>query len=383
LWSACPESDKVASIGLGDIQAFHLDEHRVDPVESAPVVYRPAVLREIEADLAAQVGRTCGPLLANAYDPDFTPYRALYPNALALVVLAHGAEATGDADLLTQTAALAEGVAALSRKDGRLCAWPLDMGCNDIVLDDELCSQWIGDQAWAGLALVEARRVLHGSEPSPYDAAIDGLIAWTVAAAGENAAAGGPGVFGASTEGTIDAWLFLAHAVRAGDTVPGWRTLSPAIIADLETRWDVQDQRLLIGPNHHHAALDVTANLGTLLWRSLGDESRAMASGGTAAALFATRSFDGEVMGMGDMTGPWTVNGEWGVGQYAASGGPHSELVVREFIESAYKGGRAWAGLDPSFVGFLSWSNREPWLASTAWLYLAIEGQQFPALRTP
>ncbi len=380
MWSSCPGPATVATLAVGDVRAFNIDDHRVDPKEAAPVVYRPLLLREIEADLDAQVGRPCGPLLANGYDHELDPYRALYSNALALVVLAHAVESGATIGVHDSAHALADGLAALALPDGRLCAWPRELGCNDIVLDEALCRMWIGDQSWAGLALLEARRALYGTNASPWDVTIEDLVAWHLAAAQANAEAEGPGVFGASTEGTIDAWLFLTRAHQAGFAIADWPVRSAAILDDLHSRWDDQEQRLLIGPDHHHAALDVTGNLGTLLWRSIGDDGRANASNGTAWTLFATRSFDGQIMGMGDMTGPWTVNGEWGVGQYATAGGPHAEFVVQQFVDTMVGGGRAAAGADESFVGFLSWSSTQPWLPSTAWLYLAVEGRNFPAL---
>jgi hypothetical protein len=151
--------------------------------------------------------------------------------------------------------------------------------------------------------------------------------------------------------------------------------LRERIASWIESLWDARTGHLLMGPESYDNALDVAGNLGSYFLRRRGRVDLALRSLSTSQTLFATRSFDGSVKGFGDILGPWTVNGEWGVGQYAAAGGPHANFVLNEYLDLHPNGGLMLGSPDEFSADFLSFNTPTGGVATTAWIYHAIDGQ--------
>ncbi len=348
-WSVCPASGVSGNVRFGSLRGLELD-----PAPRAPerVAHRPHHMASI-ADQLASSGSSCTGLVSGGSIQGSLRY--LYPNGLRLSVLSRAgrAEALQLAQTLTQ----------IQQSDGSFCAEYYESQC--WVSPANQCRKIPGAMAYAGLGLLEAEASHPGNG---FREAAEDLVAYL-----EGLLVNG-GSLENSTEGNISAYLFLSAASSLGilvqeATLQSLRTL-------IESRY--VNGRLMTSATGNTLALDVTAGLAAAYWMERHDPTRLERSLGLARELFATRSFDGSLEGFGDVTGPWTVNAEWGVGMYATYGGVDGEFVMRRYLETHVSGGNVMGSPDDFAADFISVNHRLPSVAAAAWVYFALEGQRYP-----
>ena len=229
--------------------------------------------------------------------------------------------------------------------------------------DINRCS-WVGNVAWALLALARARDA--DLPVAGLDASIDRATAWILAQIGRMPAY--PLLITRGLEGNVSAWFALA-AVNA----PEARSFGEAIYA---RGWDPVEQRLKMGAGDTDfgSAIDMSGSWGAQFLRRIGRPAAATASQGYAASIFPTTSFDGTIAGMGDIAGPWTVTVEFGA-QAAAAGMVGANAIMGEIARLKHPDGSFPGGADEWYGGIgTPWTTTMTGVAPTAWVYFAQNG---------
>ena len=248
---------------------------------------------------------------------------------------------------------------------------PMDDSCtgNETVVKDIDRCMWIGNVAWAVIALSELQN--HGvySDPQKLKAHIDLATDWIERQIGRIDEDGVRELISVGLEGNISAYF----ALRAAGMHVTSTDLANAI---LDRGWDKTLERMKMGAGSMDfgTAMDTAGSWGPTLLRCMGKGNEALLSQGYAASVLRTESFDGEVWGYGDIAGPWTMTVEFGA-QGAAAGILEADAVMNQIYTLQYTDGSFPGGKD-------NWSGgvHEPWtttwtgVAPTAWVYFAQNG---------
>lgn len=355
--------------------------HRVVLDRRERVIPKP----DLRAETASAIlGHVHANGLVPAWFPEPTPNYNTYAEAAALLVFVAEYGRTGDVRYRQAAVRLAEAlvdlqIAAPRRNAGAwMSAYTLrngviesfDATCtgDEAMIDGDdrdinRCS-WVGNVAWALLALARARAA--DLPVAGLDASIDRATAWILAQIGRMPAY--PLLVTRGLEGNVSAWFALA-AVNA----PQAQQFGEAIYA---RGWDPVEQRLKMGAGDTDfgSAIDMSGSWGAQFLRRIGRHAAATASQGYAASVFPTTSFDGTIEGMGDIAGPWTVTVEFGA-QAAAARMVGANAIMREIVRLKHPDGSFPGGADEWYGGIgTPWTTTMTGVAPTAWVYFAQNG---------
>lgn len=288
----------------------------------------------------------------------------VYTQAMALLVLTLEHQRTGQEayrqaaiDIATR---LVE-VQGTLEHDG---AWPdllvPDPGPDPVVA---ATGPWVGSHAWVVIALRTFIDTVPLVNASAYEDAVTLGIAWILDQQMTEAA---PGAVTTGTEGNVSSYFALmlnGEAVAAQD-------IFDHLMAD---HWDPAGWFSMVHDDWT-PTIDVMCNWGARMLRSEGLDAEALDACGLAAGIFAVRSFDDTVAGLGDIAGPWQPTVEFS-GQYAATGGIGAETVMEQMLalEDPSMSG-AFPGAPDDFFGGAGWNTSMTGIAPSAWVYLALHG---------
>ncbi|HYI08775.1 MAG TPA: hypothetical protein VEK57_06865 [Thermoanaerobaculia bacterium] len=321
--------------------------------------------------------------LVPAWFPEPAPNYNTFAEAVALLVFLAEAERTGDpryreaasrlsgalVDLQLKAPAANAGawMTAYTLRDNAIAS--LDATCTgdeSRVQDVDRCA-WVGNTAWATLAL--ARAVNAGIAPDlpRARAGVAAGAAWMAAQVGRISAY--PALVTEGLEGNVSTYFGLAAAGRTADAA----ALGEAIRAH---GWDPVERRLKIGarPQDFATAMDMAGSWGAQFLRHIGRPAEALASQGFAATVLRTRTFDGSLAGYGDIAGPWTLTVEFGA-QAAAAGILGANEVMSGIYPLMRTDGSFPGGADEWYGGTVApWTTTMTGVAPTAWVYFAQNG---------
>ncbi|MCP3960318.1 MAG: hypothetical protein GY719_20945 [bacterium] len=287
------------------------------------------------------------------------PKAWLYDQALVLIALTREGTWEGGTAVDTEAQAadqLVDFLLTEQQLDGHWArSWNPRTG--EVLADDE----WVGDQAWCVLALVEYANKT--GDPDA-EAAAQAGAAWLAARIDED------GKLDASTEGTVDGWWAMTATGRLDDAA--------AIRAYLLTQvWDADLRYWWRGFQDPVIAIDTATWLSEFARHpSVNRTDRALAALSFVGRALATTSENGLVCGL-DAMGPVQVWNE-GTAQYVSAGGEEAQtyldhLLAQQRLDGAMPGSTADA-LNDTFGWWTTWSG----LAPTAWLYFSLTGTPFP-----
>ncbi len=132
--------------------------------------------------------------------------------------------------------------------------------------------------------------------------------------------------------------------------------------------WDENMGRFKDAKNSWSPVLDIQT-LGAFMLKSTGDDEKALRSLSYAREVFPFSCQEGQVFGLGDMAGPWSISNEI-TGQYISAGGNESNKHLNGLIMQQRKDG-AMPGSPHDFKGDRSWATTMHGVSPTAWLYFA------------
>ena len=122
------------------------------------------------------------------------------------------------------------------------------------------------------------------------------------------------------------------------------------------------------------SCLDVIGNWGAEWLKRQDRRSDALSGLAYSRIVFPTRGFyDGGVLGLGDIAGPWTPTVEHGAGQWAAAGGPDANFVMAEAEAHLCADGACQGAADDLLAG-IGWNTVSTGIAPAAWMYIARHG---------
>jgi hypothetical protein len=334
---------------------------------------------------------------------ELPPNWHLYANAMALIVftlhyehLNHNSDPSADA-YREAAYRLADRLVELQILSARGGAWDdsfLEANGSLVLHPEGARLMWVGSTAWAGIALIVARDLL--PDGTRYDAAISAAADYYGGLQGCRETAGLPaGSVTEGTEGNISSQLFLAAAADRGLAgTAAADALSAFIGAAL---YDPQQGRFYCGVNVDYgtgfdadsctvggsgaivsvdarSCLDVIGNWGAE-WLKRQDRTPDALSGlAYSRHVFPTRGFlDADVLGLGDIAGPWTPTVEHGAGQWAAAGGPDANFVMAEAYAQLCRDGACQGAADDLTAG-IGWNTVSTGIAPAAWIYIAWHG---------
>jgi len=380
----CEQTATTGGLDLDELAAVDLRPgapHRMVVDRRERVVPRPDLRSETAS---AILGHTHANGLVPAWFPEPSPNYNTYTEAAALLVFLAEYERTGDARYRDAAIRLANAlidlqIASPRRNAGAwMSAYTLRNGViesfdgtctgDEAMIDGDdrdinRCS-WVGNIAWAVLALERARDAKLPVER--LSTSINAATAWIAAQIGRMPAY--PDLITRGLEGNVSAWFALA-AVHA----PQIKNFGEAIYA---RGWDPVEQRLKMGVGDvdFGSAIDMSGSWGAQFLRRIGRPAEALASQGYALSIFPTTSFDGAIDGMGDIAGPWTVTVEFGA-QAAAAGIAGSNAIMQEIARLEHPDGSFPGGADEWFGGIgTPWTTTMTGVAPTAWVYFAQNG---------
>ncbi|HEX6083477.1 MAG TPA: hypothetical protein VF266_03065 [Thermoanaerobaculia bacterium] len=365
----CESTDASGGIDLDELAAVDLRPgaaHRVVAAKRERVIADP----DIRAEAAAAIlGHQHANGLVPAWFPEPSPNYNTYTEAVALMVFVDEYRRTGDTRYRDAAVRLANALRSLQLPNG---AWfsaytlrngaigSFDGSCtgNESGDADVNRCMWVGNVAWAVLALVRARGVV--------DVDTSAAVQWLASQIGRTRDF--PELVTSGLEGNVSTWFALAAA-----GAPQARALGDAIYRH---GWDPVERRLKLGAraSDFGSAIDMSGSWGAQFLRRTGRASDALAAQGYALSVFPTSSFDGSVEGMGDIAGPWTVTVEFGA-QAAAAEIPGANAILRELLKLKRPDGSFPGGADEWFGGVgTPWTTTMTGVAPTAWMYFAQNG---------
>ncbi|MEM7111798.1 MAG: hypothetical protein AAF614_05150 [Chloroflexota bacterium] len=230
---------------------------------------------------------------------------------------------------------------------------------------------WVGNVGWVLIALGK----LQDSGIYPYPEALQTSIAlgtdWI-----EQKQIGRetkyPNLISRGMEGNISAYFGL---LAAGGDLAKISQLGDGIFV---AGWDEVQQRMKPGVDSYATSIDTSGSWGAIFLRTLGKEAEALSSQGYAATVMRTTSFDGTVLGYGDIAGPYTVTVEFGA-QAAAAGILDASFVMKhlrplQLPDDLHMG--AFPGATDHWYGgqLEPWSTTMSGVSPTAWVYFAENG---------
>lgn len=282
----------------------------------------------------------------------------LYTQAIALVVLSLEHERTGDESYSDAATLLADRLVMLQGQGVAPGTWSdIYMG----VSPSPAAAEAMGSTARTVVALRTFIDRVAPAEAIPYTIAIADATTFIESH---------PGM---TTLGTIDR-VSAYFALRAAGHDPE----AGQVAADLlGNAWDPASQWFRMGPEQPGIALEVMCNWGAELLRREGLHGDALASCGLAAGTFPVSSFDGAVLGLGDIAGPWQPSVEF-TAQYAHAGGAGAAAVLEQMLalEDPTLSG-AFPGATDDFGGGDGWNTSMTGISPSAWVYLALHGPGF------
>ncbi len=216
-------------------------------------------------------------------------------------------------------------------------------------------NKWIGDIAWTVYAL-DRYQELGGADPNATIAMENGAD-WIE---GQINSSNGC-LLGAPAEGIMDAWWALKAAGR--DDGADWLR-----VCLLDSYWDEELGRFMSGKDDPKPVLDVQT-WGASFLKAIGEKETALRALSYAREVLTVSSKDGEVVGLSEQAGPWSVLNE-GTGQYIVAGGDGSNYFLQELISQQELNG-SMPGSPDDFKGNGIWETRMHGVAPTAWLYFA------------
>jgi hypothetical protein len=242
-----------------------------------------------------------------------------------------------------------------------------DPGTGQLVAANLDTCEWLGNVGWVLIALGKLQRVGWYDDPAALQRALDDGAAW-IAGQSEYRGSPYPDLITFGIEGNISAYFGL---LAAGRVEPAAR-LGNAIF---QFGWDPAQRRMKAGVTDAATALDVTGSWGATFLRALGKAQEALDAQGYAASVLRTTSFDGTIVGYGDIAGPFTVAVEF-TAQAAAAGILGAELVMQQLYSlqrtSAPHEGAFPGATDHWYGGQLPpWNTTMPGVSPTAWVYFA------------
>jgi len=344
---------------LDDIRADTAGAWPAPAAFEANVPHAQASRAAVDYLLAQQ--QPCGLLQSWAGEP--SPRAYLYDEALALIVLSREGTWTGASPQNAEARAadaLAAFLVAQQKPDGHWArAW------NPVTAQEVTDDGWVGDQAWAVIALrAYAARSGGGAAVAKAEACAQWLLA-RLEPSGKAAA---------STEGTLD--TFWALHCTGHDT-------EAAKVRDylLTTVWDAGAHYFWRG---YGAYPDPVVAMDCASWASffarhplVGHPERGLQALGFVRRTLLAQSEDGALRGFDGM-GPVSIWCE-GTGQYVCAGGPDS-AYFRQVLLSLQRPGGGMPGSTGSWSSDASgWLTTWTGVAPTAWLYFALNGPPFPA----
>jgi hypothetical protein len=383
--------------------------HRVVQPAFETVSPLPAVVANAAAALLARVTAPgAGVSLVPAWFPEANPNFNTYAQAEALLVFAYEYERTGNIAFRDAARALTARLLSLQIPVGRTQAgaWytayfadgatlrppdralpkpppatPCD-GNEAMVADPEEggtlsaknidACEWVGNTGWALIALGKVKRLGLYTDSAALQAAIDRGAAWVIRQPAERGHPSYPGLISLGVEGNISAYFGLRAAGKFAEAA----TLGQAIF---EFAWDPVQRRLKPGvrPEDAATAIDVSGSWGALWLRSIGRTAEALASQGYSASVLRTRSYDGAVLGYGDIAGPYTPAVEFAA-QAASAGIKDANFVMQQLAPLQFPAGHAYAGAFPGAPNHWYGGPLSPWVTTmagvspTAWMYFAL-----------
>lgn len=267
----------------------------------------------------------------------------LYDQALALIVFSQ--------EMMWDNAdKIVESLFRLQDEDG---SWYKTYNPSDMRNISD--NKWIGDIAWTVYALNRYQE-LGGTDPNATIAMESGAD-WIEGQIDSSSGC----LLGAPAEGTIDAWW----ALKAAGHDAGADKLRVCL---LDSYWDEEMGRFMKGRDDPKPVLDVQT-WGASFLRAIGEKEKALRALSYARAVLTVSSRDGEVVGLGEQAGPWSVWNE-GTGQYIVAGGPGSNEFLQELISQQELNG-SMPGSPDDFSGDGIWETTWHGVAPTAWLYFA------------
>lgn len=307
--------------------------------------------------------KSTGLILSWKEEPE--PKSWLYDQALALIVLTRegtwGAGSRAN-NFATAARALANFVSSTQEADGHWPrAWNPETG--EELLDD----QWVGDQSWWLMALMEY--ATKSGDTIAGDSAQRGAdwLATKIDADGKVAF---------STEGNVDAWWAMTAAGRAAES---------DVIRDylLTEVWDSELQYWWRGRDANGRA-DAVVAMDCATWlsefaRSSNVDRPEMAH---AALRFVRRTLttsDDSGLRCGfDGLGPVSIWCE-GTAQYVSAGGEDAQEFLNMLLSLQRKDGGMPGSPDDWSSDAFGWLTSWTGIAPTAWLYFALTRPPFPA----
>jgi hypothetical protein len=237
-----------------------------------------------------------------------------------------------------------------------------------VATNIDVC-EWVGNVGWVLVALGKLQRSGFYNNPAALQDALDRGATWVVGQIGRETAY--PDLISLGLEGNISAYFGLraagqqSQAARLGDAI-------------FQFGWDPVQRRMKpgVGPADLATALDVSGSWGVTFLRSINKTQEALESQSYAASVLRTASFDGAILGYGDIAGPYTVAVEFTA--QAVSAGIHSADFVTQQIDLLQIPSGTYAGAFPGapdhwYGGQLSpWSTTMSGVSPTAWVYFAL-----------
>lgn len=367
----CESTDRAGGVDLDELAAVDLRPgaaHRVVAAGRERVIPDP----DVRAGAAAAIlGHQHANGLVPAWFPEPSPNYNTYAEAVALMVFADEYRRTGDTRYRDAAVRLGNALKSLQLRNGAwFSAYTLRNGA--IGSYDGTCTgnesgdadvnrcMWVGNTAWAVLALLRARGIVEA------DASIAAATSWLAAQIGRTSEF--PDLVTSGLEGNISTWFALdaAGSPRA-----------PALAGAIYRHgWDPVERRLKLGARNSDfgSAIDMSGSWGAQFLRRTGRAFDALAAQGYALSVFPTSSFDGSIEGMGDIAGPWTVTVEFGA-QAAAAEISGANQILRELLKLQRPDGSFPGGADEWYGGVgTPWTTTMTGVAPTAWVYFAQNG---------
>jgi hypothetical protein len=353
--------------GSGQLAIDHLQADRAAdwPRQEHFVAVRPdtaAAAKAVRYILNRQ--KATGLLLSWKEEPE--PRAYLYDQALALIILTR--EGIWSDDTPANTAAgkakkLVNFLGSVQKTDGH---WPRTWNpeTGQELVDDE----WVGDQAWWVMALMEYAKKSGDETASASAQKGADWLAEKIDPTGKVVP---------STEGTVDAWWAMVAAERLADAdkIQDY-LLSKVWDADLKYWWRGRD-------NNDNPDAFVAMDCATWVGE-FAKSPRVNQSGLARAALsfvrrtLVTTDDRGALCGFDGM-GPVGVWCE-GTAQFVSAGGEHAQ----EFLDMLLSLQRDDGGMPGSPDNWSSdcygWLSSWTGLAPTAWLYFALTRPPFPSM---
>ena len=240
-------------------------------------------------------------------------------------------------------------------------------GTETMIQDIDTC-EWVGNVGWVLIALGKLRQSGFYDDLPALNAALNQGADWLIGQVGRDS--GYPDLISLGIEGNISAYFGLLASGKQQEA----EELGQAIF---QSGWDALQRRMKpgVGPADAATAMDVSGSWGASFLCSIGKTQEALDSQGYAATVLPTSSFDGSVLGYGDIAGPFTVALEF-TAQAAVAGIKDADYVMRQ-IYPLQMSGAPYAGAFPGATDHWYGGSLAPWnttmhgVSPTAWVYFA------------